>query len=73
MIVLAEVYVDNAAAFTVVEEELPELAAGSLEDVAGRLEDEDKVVTVCPKPFRMKWPISFAVDVVDEVEDRDEE
>ena len=47
MIVLAEVYVDNAAAFTVVEEELPELAAGSLED-------EDKVVTVCPKPFRMK-------------------
>lgn len=53
MIVLAEVYVDDTAAFMVVED-LLELAAGSLEDAAGRLEDEDKVVTVCPKPFRMK-------------------
>ena len=34
MIVLAEVYVDDAAAFTVVEG-LPELAAGLLEDAAG--------------------------------------
>jgi len=54
MIVLAEVYVDDTAAFTVVEGDLSELAAGSLEDAVGRLEDEDKVVTVCPKPFRMK-------------------
>ena len=67
MIVLAEVYVDDAAAFTVVEEDWPEPAADWLED-------EDKVATVFPKPFRMKWPISFVVDVVDEVdEDRDEE
>jgi hypothetical protein len=35
MIVLAEVYVDDAAAFTVVEEDFPELAAGSSEDAAG--------------------------------------
>lgn len=34
MIVLAEVYVDDAAAFMVVED-LPELAAGLFEDTAG--------------------------------------
>ena len=35
MIVLVEVYVDDAAAFAVVEGDLPELAAGLLEDAAG--------------------------------------